>query len=145
MKKKFKEWLKRYGIPLTLSTISAIIAANLVKILTHNNITAGFFGTWADNAVFYGYLAATDLKKERITSFKNSFKEFFRLIRNMVVEFGPGEYLDSFILRPFFLSAFPYFFKNYSLAILFGGLTADISFFIPTIISYETRKKLFKD
>ncbi len=63
----------------------------------------------------------------------------------MVMEFGPAEYLDSFVIRPFFLAVLPSIIQNYSAAIFIGTLLADFIFYVPTIVSYEFRKKVFKD
>lgn len=139
-KKNFKEWFNRYSVPLVLATLAAIISANIIKSLFGNNIIAGITATWVDNLVFYGYITITDLKNKHF-----NIINLLKHSRNMVVEFGPAEYLDSFILRPFYLSSFPYFISNYSLAIVLGSLAAEVSFFIPTIISYEFRKKAFKN
>ena len=140
LKNKIKGWFIRYSVPLVLATLAALISANIIKSITGNNIIAGIAATWIDNLVFYGYIAFQDLKNKPF-----NFRNLLKHVRNMVIEFGPAEYFDSLLLRPLYLSAFPYFISNYSLAILLGSLAAEISFFIPTIISYELRKKIFKD
>ena len=63
----------------------------------------------------------------------------------MIVEFGPAEYLDSFLIRPLYLSLFPYLIDNYQIAILLGSIFAEITYFIPVVIFYEIRKKAFKN
>jgi len=62
-------------------------------------------------------------------------------LRNLVLEFGPGEYLDSFLIRPFYLAALPLVIADYALAIAAGTLLADVTYFVPVIFSYEARKK----
>ncbi|MBI4225092.1 MAG: hypothetical protein HY617_02055 [Candidatus Sungbacteria bacterium] len=127
-------------MPLVLATLAALISAHVIKSISGNNIIAGIAATWMDNLAFYGYIIFRDLKTRRF-----GIANLFKQARNMIIEFGPAEYFDSFLLRPFYLSAFPYFISNYSLAILLGSLTAEITYFIPTIFSYEVRKKIFKD
>lgn len=131
-------------MPILLATLAAIISATAFKFLTGNNIVAGVLATWVDNVVFYGYISFQDLKKKRRKR-GLSLGTLFRHMRNMFVEFGPAEYLDSFLLRPFYLSSFPYVIGNYPLAILLGSVAAEVTFFIPVIIFYELRKKVFKD
>ncbi len=140
---KTKEWFKRYSIPLILATLAAIISATIIKILTGNNIIAGILATWIDNITFYGYIYIKDLRKNkeegpRITN-------IFKQLRNMIFEFGPAEYLDSFLIRPFYLSFSPYLIDNYQIAILLGSIFAEITYFIPVVIFYEIRKKAFED
>ena len=134
------EWWRRYSLPVFLGTITAIIIANLVNYFFHNIILAGILGAWSDFIVGYGTIAYRDIKnKEKVSLFN-----ILKVIRNMLFEFGPAEILDTFFFRPFFMSVYPLFIANYSLAVLLGSLTAEITYFIPTIISYEVRKRVIK-
>ena len=142
-KNKTKEWLKRYSTPLILATLAAIISATIIKILTGNNIIAGILATWIDNITFYGYIYIKDLKKNKKEG--SRITNISKQLRNMIVEFGPAEYLDSFLIRPFYLSLFPYLIDNYQIAILLGSICAEITYFIPVVIFYEIRKKTFKN
>ena len=142
IKDKVKSYIHRYGLSFVMSYIATPVAALAVRALTGNNILAAFAGVWADNLFFYGIIIYRDLAARQ----QLNFKECLKVARNLMVEFSAPEYLDSFILRPFYLSIFPYLIPDhYAIAILIGVLCADISYFIPTIILYETRKKLFKD
>ena len=145
LKNKIREWFRRYSIALLLAYIVSIAIANFAKVSTGNIIVSAFLATWADNIAFYGYIALKDLKRKKVKNLQSAASELAKLVRNMVFEFGPAEYLDSFIIRPFLLSVFPLAISNYSIAILLGNLVAEITYFIPTIISYETRKKVFRD
>jgi len=91
LKIKFKEWARRYSVPMTLAILAAILSGNVIKYLTGNNIIAGIAATWVDNIVFYGYISLRDISAEDL-----SWRNFFKQIRNMIIEFGPAEYLDSF-------------------------------------------------
>lgn len=144
-KDKVKEWVCRYGLSLTLAIPAAVITAKLVYSVSGSLVVAALAATWADNIVFYGLIAYKDLKRRKRRSTKSALHGMLKLMRNMIFEFSPAEYLDSFLIRPFYLSVFPYLIANYSLAIFLGSLAAEISYFIPTILAYELRKKVFKD
>lgn len=145
IKNKLKEWLKRYTLAELMGIIFALIFSHLSLFLFGNFILSGFVGTWADNLGFYGTIVYKDLQGKKKQDQKLSLGDYFKQLRNMMVEFGPAEYLDSLVIRPFYLSFLPYLLSNYSLAIFTGTVLADITYFIPTIISYEFRKKVFKD
>ena len=145
LKKKVLEWIWRYAPSTLLAILAAIIAANLVRMAFGNLIAAAIAATWADNIVFYGIIAYKDIKLRKKKDKRITFIGLLKVMRNAFIEFGPAEYLDSFFLRPLWLSVFPYFIPNYSLAILLGSLAAEISYFIPTIIAYEFRKRAFQD
>jgi len=145
MNAKIKEWLDRYAVPIFFATLAALIVANISRNLFGNIILSAFLGSIADFFVAYGIIAYRDINSRKNKDGKLSFVGILKVIRNMIVEFGPSEYLDTFILRPFWLSVFPLFIPNYSLAIILGSLTAEITYFLPVIISYELRKKVFRD
>jgi len=145
LRNKLKEWFKRYSLAEFIALIIAIIVANLSKFWFGNIILSAFLATWAENIAYYGTIASKDLKSEINKNEKLSFKAIIKTARNMFIEFGPAEYLDSFLIRPFYLTIFPYLISNYSLAILIGTILANITYYIPTIFSYEMRKKIFKD
>ena len=145
IKDKLKEWFGRYALAEFVALIIALVFSNLSMKLSGNIILSGFIGTWTDNLGFYGIITHMDLRKNIKRKGKLKFKDYLIELRNDIVEFGPSEYLDSFIIRPFCLSFFPYVISDYSFAIIIGTILADISYYIPTIASYEFRKKIFKD
>ena len=147
--KKAKKWLRRY-IPANISaTIGAIFAAWLVYKLTKNQILAAYAGTIGDNIGYYGVIAIRDFKKNKAKYIKNGEKYgvigYLKTVRNLIIEFGTAEALDSLIVRPLCLYWFPIWMPTYELGIIAGKYAADIIFYIPTIISYELRKKYLKD
>ncbi len=143
MKTKLLEWWRRYWLAELLSLIMAMVSSRIVYSSTHSLIISAFISTWLTNAVFYATIAYRDLhiRKHKPLTLTNIAKT----IRNIVLEFGPAEYLDSFVLRPFYLSFFPFIITNYSFAIFLGTIASDITFYIPTIFSYEMRKKYLSE
>lgn len=144
-KYKIKDWEGRYGLPLVASTVMAVVAANGAHVLFDNLVIAAFLAAWAETIIFYGIVAYRDLKARKKKDGELKTIGFLKVLRNMIAEFGAAEYLDTFVIRPFWLSILPTLISNYSLAILLGSLVANVTYFIPTIFSYEARKKIFKD
>jgi len=145
MKEKIKEWLKRYVPAEIFATIGAILGSWLIFIITGNRILSAYTGTIGENTGFYGFIFI----REHIKDFKDSKRKkkkhgaagFFKTIKNLVLEFGFSEFLDSFIVRPFCMYIFPILIQNYGIGIIVGKIVADVVFYIPTIIAYELRKK----
>ncbi len=142
MRLKLREWCGRYLIAEFVGLILTILVSNLTFLFFNNLIFSAVLGTWADNLGFYGTIIYRDVKKRKNST---GMISLVKLFRNVIIEFGPAEYLDSFLIRPFYLTVIPSFISNYSLAIIIGSVLANITYYIPTIIGYETRKKLFKD
>lgn len=146
VKDKLKEWLKRYGSAELTGIVFSLVFANLSMGATGNIILSAFIGAWAENLGFYGTIVTRDLQsKKKMSGRPLNLKDYFHQLRNSIVEFGPPEYLDSLVIRPFYLSLFPHLISNYTLAIFLGTLLANVTYYIPTIALYEFRKKAFKD
>src|SRR3989344_7030106 len=144
MKWNIRQWSERY-IPSEISgTILAVISALTINKLTGNLVLTAFAGTWGENVGYYGSIFVRDYIKHSQKTSSNRCLHSVKVIRNMIFEFGPAEILDSFIVRPYAMFIFPIIINNLALGIFTGKIFADIIFYIPTIISYELRKKHFK-
>ena len=141
MKKKMKEWLKRYLPAEAFAIIGAIIGAGLVFLLTNNRILSAYAGAICDGIVFYTFILIRDLNNSKK---KHGTKEVIRTIRNLVIEFGFSEFLDLLIIRPFIMYIFPLIIGHFAIGIFIGKIVADLIFYLPTIIMYELRKKHLK-
>jgi hypothetical protein len=142
MNKKLKEWLKRYIPAEIFSTLGALIGAGLTFFFTNNGVLSAFAGMIFENVGYYGFIVV----REYVADLKKSKGEyrilgFFKTFRNLSLEFGFSEILDSLIVRPFFMYIIPLMISPFSLGILIAKIVADIIFYIPTIIAYELRKK----
>ena len=142
---KVIEWLKRY-IPAEIAAICGALTGGLVAhYLFDNPIITALGGTWGENIGFYGQILFKDLQARRVRDEKITPAGVVKVLRNIVVEFGPGEYFDSFMIRPIAMYVFPQITGNMILGLFLGKVSADVTFYIPTIIMYEFRKKYLKD
>ncbi|HNT29405.1 MAG TPA: hypothetical protein PKL83_00455 [bacterium] len=145
VKDKIKEWVKRYAPAEVVAICTALLGAGLFHLLFRNSITTALAGTWGENLGYYSVIIWQDTRRQsrdrRATGERYRAQDVLLLIRNLVIEFGPGEYLDSFIIRPGCMYLFPRLTGNVMLGIAIGKIVADVIFYIPTIIAYEVRKK----
>ena len=122
IKKKLKEWFRRYAFAELIGIILVLIFSNISMLFLGSKIVSGFIGTWSDNLGFYGTILYKDIKKRKNIRKRLSIKDLLIQLRDVLIEFGPAEYLDSFIIRPAYLIFFPYIIHNYSLAIIIGTI-----------------------
>ncbi len=132
MKRKISTWIKRYLPAEILAVIGALLGGLIINVLFRNSVLTALGATWGENIGYYGIIILRDLKKQR---------HVFKVIRNLILEFGPAEYLDSFLIRPFMMYFFPRILNNLTLGLIAGKFAADFIFYIPTIISYELKNK----
>lgn len=132
---KLHEWGKRYLPAEIISTVTGLSVAFLIFTFTENRVLSAFFGTWAENSSYYVFLVWRDARGS------TTFKIFLKKCRGILVEFGPAEIADTLVVRPFSLYLMPLLLNNFPLGIIIGKIIADILFYVPTVISYELRKK----
>lgn len=129
---KLSEWLWRY-LPLEIvATVTALMGAGLVSLATSNQVALAFAGTWGENVGFYGYAAWRDYR---------THQGFLRLAGHMLVEFGPAEALDSFVVRPACMYLGQQMTGSLGWGIALGKVAADVVFYVLVIISYEIKKR----
>lgn len=145
MKKKIKDWLWRYLPAELFGTIMALTAAIIADALTHSALVSSLAGTWGENIGYYGFFLFKEIGNSKL-QYKKINKRY-RIssclidIRNLAIEFGIAEWLDTGVIRPFCMFFFPKILDNFLLGIMAGKIAADIIFYISVIITYEIRKK----
>jgi hypothetical protein len=125
-------WLWRY-LPAELLSLSATLLASWTALtLTDNLLIAAIAGTWAENAAYYGTMVVRELWGRQLTPLA-----VLRVFRDLLLEFGPAELLDSFLIRPASLAAGMSLAPSPLVGAVAGKLVAALCFYLPTIISYE--------
>lgn len=145
MMNKLKEWIKRYLPAEIFAIIGAIIGGVLAHILSENLFVTAISATAAENIGFYGQILYVDLRERKIKDEKITFLGSLKVLRNIILEFGVAEYIDSLLIRPAAMYYFPQLIDNIPVGILIGKLVADVTFYIPTVIAYELRKRYVRD
>ncbi|QDA61190.1 hypothetical protein [Hymenobacter jejuensis] len=144
MKPKIKEWLKRYLPAEALSLLATLVAAWLAWHGTGSRVTAALAGTWSGNVAYFGYILASDVYRTHQQGFAlgkpYTTNTLLKNVRALAVEFGVAELADSFIIRPALMYYLPLWLGSFSGGILLAKALADVTFYVPAIISYELSK-----
>ncbi len=149
MNPRLKEWLKRYLPAEIVAAIVLLLTVWLTFSLTGTMVVAAYVGTICEALGYYCYIAVRDINKDirhhKENNIKYGFFSFLKNFRNLILEFGLSEALDTFLVRPFFIFFLPLLLGNLALGVLLAKLVSDLIFYIPTVIFYELRKKHLKD
>jgi hypothetical protein len=144
MKLKILEWIKRYGLAEIISLSLTVLASWLTFEFTKSNISTALAGTWAGNVGYFGTILIQDIllaiKQLEQIGKKYSIDTFYKNARALFVEFGIAEIFDTFLIRPTLLYYFPIWLDNLALGVVVAKFAADITFYVPAIISYELSK-----
>jgi hypothetical protein len=145
MKQKIKGWLKRYLPAEIVGTVTAVGAATITHALYKNPIFMAYAGSLGETIGFYSTVfiqsILTENKKHKIEKRKLLFFDLYKIITNIVLEFGLAGIIDGLLLRPFFLYLFPILLKNSTVGILIGKIVGDFTFYILVILIYEITNK----
>jgi hypothetical protein len=149
MKQKVKEWMRRYLPAEILSVLATMGGAAWAFWTTENRVTTALVGTWAGNVAYFGFLLLADALYARRVRHANgqryTLRTFWQNVRALAVEFGVAEVADSFVIRPALMYYLPLLFGSLSWGVLAAKLLADVTFYVPAIISYELSKKRLRD
>ncbi len=143
---KGREWLARY-LPLEIiATLTALIGGLLATLVTTNAVAIAYAAAWSENIGYYALAFAREMRGQpgAETSGEaagaSTSARSLRATKNLVLEFGPAELVDSFISRPFCMYAATWMFGSIGVGIIVGKLLGDLIFYGLAIIAYEFRK-----
>ena len=139
---KLRGWLRRYGPSELLGTIVTVGVTTGVKQLSGSTIVAAYVGTLAEVTVYYGVMLLRETVRDAYEAGKQRLPygsaQVLGVGRNLLMEFGLAEVLDSGLLRPICLGLGLRFIGG-QLGVLLGKAAADLAFYGPVLAIYEWR------
>ena len=148
MKQKLTEWLKRYGLAEVISLSLTVASSWLTFYFTQNKIITALVGTWIGNIGYFGTILIEDIllaiKQLRAVDRKYTVETFYKNIGALFIEFGIAELFDTLFIRPTLMYYLPIWVENLSWGVVIAKFAADITFYIPAIVSYEFSKKKWR-
>jgi len=127
-------WLRRYLPAELVCTPLALLAGFAATQLTGNAAAAAVAATWGENLGFYGVMLGRELAQRR------DLRAVPAILRSLLIEFGPAEALDSFLLRPASIYTGLVLAPHPALGMVAGKIAADLTFYAPAILSHELQR-----
>jgi hypothetical protein len=138
------DWLRRYGVPELMGTGAAMLAAWAVDAAGAPLAAIAYAAAVGENIGFYGVIVAREIAAHHRDASAHGERydgwHLWRTIRGLLLEFGPAELLDSLVLRPLAM-ALGVRFLGRQVGVIAGKLAADVSFYLPVILTYELRRQ----
>ncbi|GIF47731.1 hypothetical protein DFJ67_6621 [Asanoa ferruginea] len=125
---RIREWLARYAPAEAAGITGALLAAAAVD----SPEAAAVAGTIGETIGFYTMIFVRDLRAGNRPG---------RVVRDMVVEFGPAEVLDTLLVRPGAMYLATRALGTATSGVVAGKLAADAVFYTIAIIGYELRRQ----
>ncbi len=132
-------------MPEIVGLIFAVAGAHLAFTAGADVLLASFLTSWGENIGFYSVVIYRETKHIAETR-PDTTREgrLWIVTRNLTVEFGLAECVDSFFLRPACMFLCFKIFLDYTTATLCGKLMADIGFYAIAVSGYEFAKRYLK-
>jgi hypothetical protein len=124
-------WVRRYLPAELVATPSALLCAWGVGTWTGSTLAAAIAGAWGESLGFYGLMLVRELRR------RGGLRALPAVARDLVLEFGPAEALDTLLVRPASMHAGLSLLPDPMLGLVAGKLAADVSFYAPAIASFE--------
>jgi hypothetical protein len=144
---KGAEWLERYGVAEVAGLCTAVAGSFAARAFTGSEIAAAYGGAIGENLGYYGVIVGREVVRDRRVAFAlgrgYGLAGTGRTARNLALEFGIAEALDSTVLRPLAMALGIRFFGR-GLGIIVGKLAADLTFYVPVIGAYELRRYVLR-
>jgi hypothetical protein len=146
VRRKLREWGWRYLPAEVVGTATALAAALTVHAASGSLVSAAVAGTIGEGLGFYGCMAVRealvhDSRHRHHGRWKRLWLTGAATVRDMLIEFGPAEIVDSFLARPLLMYLMPSLLHDVTTGILAGKLAADVVFYGLAIGAYELRRQ----
>jgi len=141
---KAKEWLRRYLPAEIIGTATALAGAYGTHALTNSPAAAAIAGSISETIGFYSYFAVRDGKRyydhhRAHPKPRRILLASYHTVRDMLIEFGPAEVLDSALVRPLCMYIGPQLLHNFGAGLLAGKLASDVVFYVFAAAGYEVK------
>lgn len=142
---KLLEWGRRYLPAEIIGTATAMGGAFAAHEITNSLVVSAVVGSISETVGFYSYFAFRDGAKyyhqhRSHPPPKRLFLTGLHTIRDMLIEFGPAEAVDSLFFRPLCMYLGPHLLHNFGIGLLVGKITADLLFYAMAACGYELKK-----
>ncbi len=149
MKQRLRTWTRRYLPGEIIGTVTALGGAAIARSLGYNPVVVALAATCGENIGFYGYNfireASRHLKNhEGLYGRHRYLLAALQSSRDVGIEFGPAEIIDSLLLRPVCMYQFPRIVGHLGVGIVLGKLAADVGFYLVAICVFELGKRIHK-
>ena len=134
-----REWFGRYAPAEVAATLGAVLAATMAERFGVAAVTA-YAGAIGEALAFYAVLFTRDLRANGTSVPRR--RAGARTVRNLVLEFGPAELVDTLVSRPLLMYLGTHLTGRAWLGVILGKIAADIIFYALAIAGYEIRKSV---
>jgi hypothetical protein len=134
-------WLWRY-LPAELgATVAALVGAVVAADGTDSPALIALAAAWTETVAYYTVMLGREIVTDRRLTATYGVRQLLRTGRNLGIEFGVAEVLDTLLVRPAVLLLALEVMPDLAVAVVMGKLVADALFYVTAITMYEFRRR----
>jgi hypothetical protein len=147
-RRKLRGWFIRYAPAEIAGTATALLGYWAAYWATNDMALAAITATITENLGYYSIAAHREIKHHwrahaHMAGMRRIRFTGTRSLRNLAIEFGPAECIDTLLVRPALFYLLPIALSSHhGIAVLSAKLLADAVFYTCAIAAYELNKKL---
>jgi hypothetical protein len=143
--RRVREWLRRYLPAEVFGTISALLGSCVAERVSGSPVAVALAGSVGESIGYYATVGLRDGRRHYrgLPAGGRLPRAVARTVRDLLIEYGPAELLDSLLVRPALMAAGPWLTGGLFSGILLGKVAADVVFYAVAIPGYELRKRIF--
>ena len=126
-----------------MGTVTALAGSFALFRWTGSELAAAYGGALGENVGFYGTMLLREFRADARSAGAAGTHYGARAAAvtgaKLLLEFGPAELLDSLLIRPLTMGLATRFLGG-GAGVIVGKLAADVTFYLPVIVSYELRQ-----
>lgn len=138
---KLREWGRRYLPAECAGSVCAVIGGIATSHAVGLPVFAALGGTVGETFGYYAMMLVTELRWGGTPIGQATLRGVPPAIRNLLLEFGGAECLDSLFIRPAAMYALTLWSGDLVVGLLLGKIVADLAFYVPVVIAYELRRR----
>ena len=135
---RLRRWLARYAPAEAAAILGAVLGAGVADRFGASAAATAFAGTIGEGLAFYAVIIVRDLRARP----PGHDRALVRVLRDVSLEFGPAEVLDTVAVRPLAMYLGPLLVGSLTAGVVLGKIVADIVFYTLAILGYEARRSL---
>jgi hypothetical protein len=145
MRARIREWVWRYLPAELVSIVGTLLPAWILASEDASRVSIALAGTWGGNVGYFGTILLRDVIRNRrglrLNGHRYTPRHFIRNLRDLVIEFGVAEILDSLLIRPALMYWLPLRLHSLTWGLVLAKGLADLTFYIPAIYFYEWNRR----
>lgn len=131
-------WLRRYGPAELAAILAALACVTLAALLTNNELVLALTSACSTVAGYYGVMFARELTRQ-VRSGASLRPATAAAARNLALEFGGAEALDSLLVSPMLVYLCMQSLPNPHVAVTVSELASSVVFYTLVITARQTR------